>query len=229
MNSKTTKMISTKDIPTGGGKTPKTLQPGNTSVKINSIYLDTVPWADEAYNVMMDCEGVNLGAEFEGFFINKDVEAEGRHTGQVGRIRSSPWAYESKTLPGGINIDRDLEITKFLKNLAVATGCNEWYEAQDGKHETIESLVQAMNTDAPYADNFISVCLGGREYENKAGYTNHDLFFPKFTKAGVPFEAQGSTADRVFKYSEADHVVRKKVKEVEGFDGKEKEKEGFEL
>ena len=222
-------MISTKDIPAGGGKAPKTLQPGNCKIKINSIYLDKVPWGDDALNVMMDCEGEDLGENFEGFFVDKDNENLGRHAGQVGRVRSSQWTYETKTLKSGVIIDRDVEITKFLKNLAIATDCVEWLDSQDGKHETIDSLVEQMNADAPYADKYINVCLGGREYENKAGYTNFDLFLPKFGKTGIPFEsAENDSTGRVFKFDEADHVIRKKDKEVDSFESK-KAKEEFEL
>ena len=219
-------MISTKDIPTGGGKTPKTLQPGNASIKVNSIYLDSVPWDVNEFNVMMDCEGADLGENFEGFFIDKANETLGRHTGQVGRVRSSQWSYVDKEITGGIQILRDVEITKFLKNLAVVTDCVAWLEAEDGKHETIQSLIEKMNEDAPFSDKFLNVCLGGREYENKGGYTNYDLFFPKFSKQGVPFEADGANSGRVYTFSDSDHIVRKKVKEVESFSA-DKGKEGF--
>lgn len=221
-------MISTKDIPSGGSKTPKTLQPGNIKLKVNSIYLDKFPWGEDAYNVMLDCEGEDLGENFEGFFIDKDNESLGRHSGQVGRVRASQWAYEDKTIGDGIEISRDVEITKFLKNLCEATDCVDWLEGEDGKHETIESLVEKMNEDCPFADKYMSVCLGGREYENKAGYTNFDLFFPKFSKAGVPFESADAETGRVLKFNEADHIQRKKVKEVEEFEGSNA-KEEFEL
>jgi hypothetical protein len=216
-------MISTKDIPSGNGKTPKTLQPGNTTLKVNSIYLDTVPWSDEEYNVMLDCEGAELGEDFEGFYIDKNQESLGRHKGQVGRVRSSQWTYANKQLPGGIEILRDVEITKFLKNLAIATDCVDWLEAEDGKHETIESLVQEMNDKAPFADKYLNVCLGGREYENKSGYTNYDLFLPKFSKQGVPFEADGTNSGRVYTFNDSEHIAKKKVKEVEDFTAEGKE------
>jgi hypothetical protein len=219
-------MISTKDIPTGGGKTPKTLQPGNASIKVNSIYLDSVPWDVNEFNVMMDCEGSDLGDGFEGFFIDKNNEALGKFSGQVGRVRSSQWGYVDKEITGGIQILRDVEITKFLKNLAVATDCVAWLEAEDGKHETINSLVEEMNDKAPFADKYLSVCLGGREYENKAGYMNYDLFFPKFSKQGVPFEAKDDNSGRVYTFNDSDHIARKKVKEVESFTAN-KGKEGF--
>ena len=36
---------------------------------------------------------------------------------------------------------------------------------------------------------FINACLGAREWENKEGYVNNDLFLPKMNKEGVPLEA----------------------------------------
>jgi len=216
-------MISTKDIPTGGGKAlSKTLQPGNRVIKINSIYLEKYAFGQNAYHLMLDCEGPDLGENFEGFFIDKDNESLGRHKGQVSRVRASEYAYEDKILESGVQINRDIEIVKMLKNICVATDCLAWFEAEDGKHETIESLVQKMNEDAPYADTFMSTCLAGKEYENKQGYTNHDLFFPKFTKAGVPFEnAEVETSiSRVYKFNDKDHIRAKKApKQVASFDG----------
>lgn len=212
-------MISTTDIPSGGngGAIPKTLQPGNKVVKINSIYLDKFPFADNAYNVMLDCEGADLGDGFEGFFIDKDNESLGRYRGQVGRVRVSQWAFEDKVLPSQVEIKRDVEIAKMLQNICEATGCMDWWIAEDKKHETIESLVEKMNEDLPFKDKFMNVCLGGREYENKGGYTNYDLFFPKFSKAGIPFENADveSAASRVYVFSEADHIIKKKTKDVE--------------
>lgn len=211
-------MINTKDIPTGGGKAPKTLQPGNINITINKIYLDEYKWEENAYNVMLDCEGPDLGSDFEGFFIDQSNEKAGRYKGQVGRVRASQWPFKDKLLPGGIQISRDVEIAKFLKNIAVATDCVKWYEGQNGKHETIESLVAKMNADAPFKGKVISACLAGKEYQNKAGYTNHDLFFPKFSKTGIPFESVTTDSGRVYSFNEEDFILRKKEsKEVEEF------------
>jgi len=196
-------------------------------IKINSIYLDPFKFAEGAYNIMLNCEGPDLGESYEGFFIDKDKEELGRHKGQVGRVRSSQWAYQDKDL-GDSKIERDTEIAKFLKNLAVATGCLDWYESEDGKHETIESLVQEMNDKAPFADKFISVCLCGKEYDNKAGYTNFDLYLPKFSKAGIPFEDSEVEVgvSRVYKFNQDEHIIVKKVKEVESFEAVPNAEEG---
>lgn len=214
-------MISTKDIPGGGKALSKTLQPGNKVIKINSIYLEKYAFSQDAYHLMLDCEGPDLGENFEGFFIDKDNESLGRHKGQVSRVRASEYAYEDKVLPSGIEIKRDLEIVKMLKNICVATDCLSWFEAEDGKHETIESLVSKMNEDAPFRDAFMSTCLAGKEYENKQGYTNFDLFFPRFTKNGIPFEnvEVEEGLSRVYKFNEKDHIRPKKtLKEVKGFE-----------
>ena len=37
------------------------------------------------------------------------------------------------------------------------------------KYETIEELVAAFNDDYPFKDKWLNVCIGGREYLNKAG------------------------------------------------------------
>jgi len=213
-------MINTKDIPTGGsGKVAKTLQPGNTMLKINSIYLEDFRFAEGAYNLVLDCEGTDMGESFEGFFIDKDNQNLGRHKGQVGRVRASQWAFQDKDL-GEIKINRDIELVKFLGKFCNALNCTDWLEKEDGKHETIESLIKALNEAAPFADNFVRVCLAGKEYENKSGYTNYDLFFPKFTKDGIPFEDGGTdeSASRVVTYNKSTHIIVKKApKEVTGF------------
>jgi len=213
-------MINTKDIPTGGsGKVSKTLLPGNAKVKVNSIYLDPFRFAEGAYNIMLDCEGVDMGPTFEGFFVNKDNEALGRHKGQVGRVRASQWAFQDKDL-GDIQINRDIEIVKFLGKFCDAFGCTQWLEEEDGKHATVESLIVALNEAAPFADKFVNTCLAGKEYENKGGYINYDLYFPKFTKDSIPFEDGDvdESASRVMKFDKSSHIlVKKESKEVSGF------------
>lgn len=217
-------MISTKDITSGGGSIPKMIQPGNRVLKINKVYLESVPWNSEAFNLKLECEGPDLGSDFEGFFLDRDNESLGRHNGQVGTIRSHQYAYEDKTLDSGVQISRDLEIVKFLKNLCSALGCDDWLAAQDNKHETIQSLIEQFNEDRPFDDIFLSMCVCGKEYQNKEGYTNYDLFLPKFTKNGIPFESEEVEAgvSRVYKFDEAKHIIKLKSKDVDGFssDGK---------
>jgi hypothetical protein len=218
--------ISTKDIPTSGGtgSIPKVIEPGNKVVKVNKVYLDRAPWSETGYNLMFDCESPELGPAFEGFWRDKSDESKGRHAGQVGRIRSSRWLYEDKTIQSGgedIEISRDLEIIKFLKHFCEATGCSDWFNKADGQHDTIEQFIEKFNLDMPFKDKFLNACVCGKQYENKEGYMNHDLFFPKFTRNGLPFESEEveEHASRVYKFNEKDHIIPMKPKAVSGFQG----------
>ena len=53
---------------------------------------------------------------------------------------------------------------------------------------TIEDFMVKCN-DVLSNTGYINACLGAREWENKEGYVNNDLFLPKRSKDGVPLEA----------------------------------------
>lgn len=212
-------MISTKDL--GGdnnAKAPKTLQPGNEVLKINSVVLEKNRFRDDSYDIILNCEGKDMGSDFEGFFVDKDNESAGRYKGQVGRIKASRYSFEDKDLDNGNKIIKEVEMSKFLRNLAIATDSLEWYEGQDGKHETIGSLIDAINESGAFDGKWLNVCICGREYESKSGYTNYDLFLPKFTKDGIPFENAETGAGKVYTFNDAEHVMRRKEKKVDSFE-----------
>lgn len=205
--------LSTKDIKAGGeGGTPKTLGPGNAVCKLNGITLEEFTFKPGGLRVLLHLEGPDLGSNFEGFWLDKDNQALGRHKGQVARVKSSEWAYADGTTKSGIAISRDEEILKFLKNLCVALKCDAWLVAQDGKHETIESLINAFNMDKPYGENTTEFCIAGKEYTNKNGYTDYDLFLPKYTKAGAAF------GSKVVKFNPTEHIKKQKVDTVNEFE-----------
>lgn len=212
-------MLNTKDIKTGGGSTPKTLQPGNHVITINAVELEEFKFKPGAYHLILHCEGEDLGADFEGFFIDKTNESLGRHKGQVGRIKAAEYAFADGTTKSGIAVSRDQDMLKFLKNLCIELDCLKWLEDQDGKHATIESLVTKFNEDKPFKGKWMSTCIAGKEYLNKEGYTNYDLFFPKFSKNGVPFEAANKSKSRVTIFDDKEHIRKKAVENVQGFDG----------
>src|SRR5690242_5180162 len=95
--------LKTADVKTGGG-TPKTLQPGNTVAKINSVSLEEFKFKPGGYHLVMSLEGKDLGASFEGFFINKDKKELGRHKGQVGKVKASEWAFADSTTKTGVAV-----------------------------------------------------------------------------------------------------------------------------
>lgn len=215
--------ISTTNIPQVGGGVPKQIQPGNVSAKVLSIYLDRPGFLTNGeYNILMSMEGVDLGDDFEGFFINKDDPSKGRHKGAVGRVKAQEFAFSTGTTKSGIKIDRDTEIMRFLQNFCTATGCTKWFQEQDLKHPTIEAFVEAFNRDKPFEGRFFNWCIAGKEYDGKNGYKNYDLFLPKFTKDGSPVEEEGveTAGSKLYTFDATKHIKAKSAaKKVSSFSG----------
>lgn len=208
--------ISTKNIKVGGGPS-KTLEPGNQICKINAITLEANPFKEGAFNIVLHMESQDLGPDFQGFFLNKDDESLGRYKGAVGRVRATEWPFADGKTKGGVPVTRDGEIVKFLTNLSISLGCKDWLEVQDGKHQTLESLIAKFNEDAPFKDTFLKVCLAGKEYKDKKGYLKYDLYLPKYSRDGAPFAPTNGTKIRVVAFNEAVHIKRAKVADVQEF------------
>lgn len=208
--------ISTKNITSAKAGVTKTLQPGNVVAKINNISLEEFTYLKGAYNVILNIEGQDMGADFEGFFIDKDKPNLGRHKGQVGRVKAGEYAFADGTTKSGIVIKRDDEILKFINNICKELGLT-WLDDADGKYETIEALVKAFNNEKPYKGMWLNFCLGGKEYQNKEGYTNFDLFLPKYTKGRVAFEKVDKPGSKMMEFNETEHIRKAKVKDVASF------------
>lgn len=212
--------LSTTNIPASGGGVPKTLQPGNVTCQVLSVELKPFNFKEGAFEIHVGVEGPAMGDDFQGFFLDKTNESVGRYKGQIGRVKATEWAFADSVTKGGVKISRDMEIMKWLNSFCEAIGQKAWMTAQDNKHATIESLVNAFTIDKPFKGLSIDFCLAGKEYINK-GYTNHDLFCPKFTKAGVPFELTGTIPSKLAIFNEATHIVKKKVETTATFTPKE--------
>lgn len=197
---------------------PKTLKPGNVSAKINSIKLESVKWKEGAYNLVFNLEGPDLGEVFEGFQIDKDRPELGKAKGQVGRVKSDKWPYSDGTTKTGIVIERDVELLKFIKGLCRAIGKLQWFDSIDKKYDTIEELINALDTDAPFRNVWLNWCICGKEYMGKTGYMNYDLYLPKTTKQGIPFEMEQVESGNVFTFDPNIHIEKeRKATPVEGF------------
>lgn len=212
-------MISTTNITESGSSIPKTLSPGNVTFKINSIFLDSVPYKAGAYNLRLEVEGPDMGSDFEGFFIDKDDPSKGRYAGQVARVRFSEYPYADGTKPNGDEISRDMELVKALTMLCKNLDCSNWMAEQDNKHETIESLVEQFNADKPFAGKYLRACVAGREYQNKAGYTSYDLYLPKYSKQGAAYENANvdEAMSKVVKFNPEVHIKKSKTTETKSF------------
>lgn len=207
--------LSTTDLgKEGGSGLPKTISPGNNTVKINSVVLEDFKFIPGAYHLMINVETQPIDG-FEGFMIDKDDESKGRYDGQIGRVKASQYAFADGKTKSGVDISRDKSILVFLKNFCNSLGCNDWFAKQDNKHDTIEELVEAFNNDAPFKNKYLDVCVAGKEYEGKSGYTNYDLWLPKGYKDVYSYAPVGG---KVLPFNETDHLKKLEVKTVDAFD-----------
>lgn len=206
--------LSTTDLGTGKAGLPKTINPGNHELKINNIKLEEFRFIDNAYHLILDVETKPIEG-FEGFFLNKDDESQGRYEGQIGRVKASQYAFADGQTKSGVKINRDRSILIFLQNLSNTLGINDWFLEQDNAHETIEDFVKAFNETAPYQDKFIEFCVAGKEYMSRSGYVNYDLHLPKASNGKYAFG--GVEEGKVIIYEEDKHLKKLETKNVESF------------
>lgn len=202
-------MLSTKDMSAGSGKAKPVISVGNQKLKINSITFDQTPYDKDAYNVVLHVESEPVGGEFEGFLVDPNDANGPRYKGQVGRIRVSPYPFKDTTLPSGREISRDTEVLRSMIYLSEVL--NKRDDLDSIEADTIEEFMTSVNNVLP-GDTYINACVGGREWENKEGYINHDLFLPRNSKDGVSLEALDVENSRLFTFKKEDHVRELKKK-----------------
>lgn len=208
--------LNTVDVPSrgeGGNNLPKSLKPGNAKCVIHTVSMRQVPYKAGALEIILNLEGPAIGGDFEGFWIDKNDQSKGHFKGQVGGVKATEWAFADSQTKSGIPIKRDMEIMKFMKELCDALGISKWMADQNEKHETIESLIEAFAKERPFQGIAMEYCIGGKEYQ-KGNYTNYDLFLPKPSKNGAPFNMD---PDKVAKFNPEDHIRKKKVEPVSEF------------
>ncbi len=205
-------MLSTSGMSAGSGKEKPVIEPGNQVVKINSVTFDQTPYDADAYNITLNIESKPMDGEFQGFLVDQNNPNGPRYQGQVGRVRFSPYAYKDTTLANGNEISRDTEVMKAMIFLSEALGKRA--ELDKISANTIEEFMTACNSLFSGSE-YVNMCLGSREWENKDGYINNDLFLPKLSKAGVPIEALGTEPSRLLTYdSNNNNHLRKVIKKV---------------
>lgn len=204
-------------------KTPKVIEPGNHVLEIIEVKLEEVPYKAGALHVNLHCQGPELDKDFEGFLIDSSDPSKGRYKGQAGRIRGNDFPYSDGETKSGIKVYRDKEIMKLIKNLCASIGVSGWMDDQDGKHDTIEDLVKQFNIDRPFAGKLLRMCVGGREYQNKQGYTNYDLHIAKGGRGKYGYESikVPEDASKIIKFNPELHIktsVKKKTDTVTSFE-----------
>ncbi len=179
-------MFSTKDMSAGSGSIKPVMDPGNHKVKINSISFDQTPYDADAYNITLHVESEPVSGEFQGFLKDMNNPDGPRYEGQVGRVRFAPYPYKDATLQNGNEIKRDTEVLKAMVYLSEVLDKRK--ELDEIQANTIEDFMVKCNLLLSNT-GYINACLGAREWENKEGYVNNDLFLPKRSKDGVPLES----------------------------------------
>lgn len=207
--------LSTQSLPEGGTGLSKTIGPGNYTVKVNKIELEDFRFIEGAKHLIIHVETEPL-ENFEGFLIDKNDPSKGHYKGQVGRVKASQYAYADGETKTGIKVQRDVSILVFLRNLCKALKIEAWFEAQDGKHDTIEDFVDAFNNTASVQDVYIEMCIAGKEYTNKQGYPSYDLYLAKSIKGAYNMAPKGSS--RIMTYNEAEHLKKADITPVSKFD-----------
>ena len=195
--------------------TPKTLQPGNITCKINEITIEDVSrFKEGALSIVLNLESEPI-PNFEGFHVDKDNPDSPVYLGQVGRVKATEWAFADGETKAGTIVNRDEEIVRFLKGLCIALGRVDWLEGEDDKHDTIESLIEAFNQSGISKGVFLDFCICGKEYNNKKGYTAYDLFLPRPSKTGGAFCLKG--AKKVAIFDPEKHIKKRKTDTVKDF------------
>ena len=213
------------DVSASGGGVPKTLQPGNHMCTLHKVELSNytkMAKDKNGYYVMLHLEGPDLGPDFEGFWIDKENESLGRHKGQVAKVKTHNWPYADGKTKGGTPVNRDLDIMKDIRRLCIAYGCEDWFLAQDNKHETIEAFVDEFNKTCPLVGKQLNFCITGREYYSQDGaYKNWDLTLAKYTNNKYPYEAITVPKDdsKLIKFNPDEHVERAEQPEQREFAG----------
>jgi len=179
-------MLNTKDMSAGTGKAKPVIGTGNQKIKINSITFDQTPYDMDAYNITLHVESEPIGGDFNGFLKDVNNPSGPRFEGQVGRVRFSPYPFKDTTLPNGNEISRDNEVLKAMIFLSETVNKREELDAIEAS--TIEDFMSKASIICSNT-GYINACLGAREWENREGYVNNDLFLPKRNRMGIPLEA----------------------------------------
>ena len=172
-------MLSTKDLQVSSGKTPKTLRPGNVIAKVTGIYLQAQKSKPENYFLIMNLEGEDMGADFEGFLYDSDNPQLGRAKGQVARVKYSQFSYRDMVSKAGQPIARDTQILRDIVSLASALGVREKLDEIEAL--TIEKFVEQASK---VLNNgiFLYWCIGGAQYMKDNGNKDYALNLPKYER-----------------------------------------------
>lgn len=219
-------MFSSKDADkkVGGSSVPKVIQPGNAVARLLDITLEVPPYDSAAYNLILTLETTPLGDGFEGLAINKDAPEMGHYEGQIARVQSQQYSYSDYTNKEGKTTNKEDMIFRWLWNFAKEIGASKDLISNNVEGSNIQEYVENAKKYLIGKDRWVHWCIGGSEYENKAGYTQYRLFVvkPEKNKYGYQLDVPGEKPTKLIDFNESIHVKRKKTSDsVDSFEGKD--------
>jgi hypothetical protein len=208
-------MFNTKNIKADSGKARPVIDAGNHKIRINSMSFEQTPYDKEAYKVVLHVETEPLDGEFQGFLKDKNNPSGGRYQGQVGRVRFQQYDYKDTVLPSGIEIKRDKSILKSMVFLAETLDMRD--ELDSIQAQTLNEFMDACNKIFSNS-KFFNACICGKEWENKEGYVNLDLFLAKRSLSETSIESCDVEHSRLVKFDPEKHIIKIKKKPVTSFE-----------
>lgn len=209
-------MLSTKSVTTtqsAGSGIKKTLGPGNHLVTIYDMSLKP-GFTPDALWLVLHVEGPDMGPDFDGFLKDPNNPGGAKFAGQVGRVRASQYAAADGEDKNGNKYSRDRTLLTTLDRLAASCG------VQDRLKEINAADWNDMINQAKriFIGKKLNMCVAGKAYTNKGGYTDYDLFLPKGVNGKYAHTAADTTAS-LLTFSEAQHIIaEKETKSVESFE-----------
>jgi hypothetical protein len=223
--------MKTTEIPTGGGGgnfTNYKLQPETQVVFIESFNLRFATHASATageVSLSMECRGLSIEG-FEGFAWDKNDATKGKRDHQVGYVKASNFNFADKRI-GEKDIERDIEIGRFMIEVMTALGCKEWLDSIDPEGiMNLELWFTKINAaDAPWRNKPLRLCIACRQYwRPQDKYAQNDLFVVKWAKGQIRMEDGNIPLEesKVVKWdpNNSDHMERAvKPDLVKGFKG----------
>lgn len=207
--------VNTKHVkpnPLEGNFMSPILAPGNHLVKLVSIVIR--PETDIAKfgeKLILTLESQPLPEPFKGIQIDKNDPSKGNYNGQIGFVAYSKWGFRNQIF-NNVEILRDDEFMRAMQNICRELGLIEWFESKDNVAgiDTVDDLIKAFNSEAPFKDIYFTACLAGRAYLSKDGkHTNHELSFPREDRTlGKAFSLD---AKKVQQFFVSQHIEPSKI------------------
>ena len=218
-------MFSSKDADKKmGSGIPKVIQPGNVIARVLDMKLEVPPYDANAYGLMLMLETQPIEDGFEGLAINKDVPEMGNYEGQVARVQTHQYSYSDYTNKEGKTTSKEDMIFRWIWNFAKEIGATKALIDHNVEGNSITEYVENAKKYLIGNDRWIHWCIGGSEYENKAGYTQHRLFIvkPENSKIGYALQVADVYPSKLIVFNEAVHIKKKKVSDsLSSFEGKD--------